>query len=336
MDKPSSKKFIEDYSAYYGHEKCLCCDLELKNNNKLFSEVWTDDLSAKKYVFVCNSCGLAYTYPFLSEEEEQKLYSDYPAHHSHENIIEDKIGLIQKIRVKFDDFAAKVFFAGGNILVRKFVSSFLFPRMVQTNPIFSGKKVMKILDVGCGDGHFLSKAQKFNHICYGTEFTDAVIEQLKKKEIRAFHDLEEIIADKNEAGSFDIIRINHVLEHVKDPGVILKQTHKLLAEDGELIIGCPNFNTAAKIFKEFFWMHLPYHRQHFSIKSLACLLKYNGFDLLYVKTKSIGIFTSSLLRKYKKLRYSMPLRGMDLMLSLLLDALKAGDCIEMYARKQNA
>ena len=329
----SQNKFADKYREYYQQEGCLCCQEKLVDNNKLFSSVWTDDFTEKRDVFSCNNCGIGYTYPFLTAEQEQKLYSDYPAHHSYENIIEDKIDAVQKIRVKFDDFVASTFFAGKNIMLKKILSSFLFPRMVQTNPIFSAKSKMKILDVGCGDGHFLSKAQKFNHECYGTEYTEKVITKLKEKGVKAFATLDEIIANNDEINSFDIVRINHVLEHVKDPGDVLSKAQKLLAKDGELIIGCPNFNTAAKMFKEFFWMHLPYHRQHFSIKSLIDLLACQGFDVVYAKTKSIGIFSSSFLRKHKKLKYSAVLRIFDLVLSMFLDAIRLGDCIEIYARK---
>lgn len=324
-------EFLKNFIEFYNTDKCIACNTLLYNNVSFVSQVWVDDFTYKVGIYACGSCCLGYTYPFLSDEEENRLYEKYINHNIHENIIKGNIGLAHKAQWKVQKHIGGIFFRMDNVTLKKFMSGFLFPRMFQTYPIFSNsvKKNLRVLDIGCGDGHFLMNAKMYGCFCYGTEVNDEVVQRLKKKGIVATKNINDFV---NQEEPFDIVRINHVLEHTKDPNRTLKDIRLLLKDEGELIIGVPNFNNISRILKKYYWLHLPYHRLHFTKRSLELMLKNNGYRTSYRKTKSMGVLAVSLMRKYNKTS-SATIRLFDIFISVFLDLFRCGDCIEIYAKK---
>ncbi len=325
-------KFHDDYLRFYRSDQCIVCGTTLsKDNIAFFSKVWTDDMSRQISIFNCGSCGLGYSHPFLSKSEEEALYQDYPQHYIFQNILENKTDIFQKTIYLAEKYTNRIFFSSNNILLKKFLSCFLFQRLFQTYPIYFdfSNKNPNILDIGCGDGYFLDKAKKAGWDCYGTEYNDTLIQRLASQGITARKNVEDYIGKKQ----FDVIRINHVLEHLDDPNKTLGIVYKLLKDNGSLIIGLPNFNTIAKIFKKFYALHLPYHRHHYGRKSLEILLKKHGFKIVYYKTKSTGEFATSTFRKYKIQKFKPFFRICDILASVIFDLFNRGDCIELYAAK---
>ena len=95
-----------------------------------------------------------------------------------------------------------------------------------------------LLDVGSGTGHFLNLARESYEVT-GTEISLKAINIAEELYgIELIHDkLADIdFGDKR----FDVITIFHVLEHVPDPGALIRRCHDLLEEGGVLIIAVPN------------------------------------------------------------------------------------------------
>lgn len=200
-------RFRDDYLKFYGTDRCIICDSVLSEENiTYFSKVWCDDLTSKVYIFNCKSCGLGYSYPFLTKDQEKILYQNYPQHYIFQNILDNKADLFQKMIYWIESPLSWIFFSRNKIMLKKFLSCFLFQRLFQTYPIYfdSNNKNISILDVGCGDGYFLDKAKKAGWDCYGTEYNDQLIQRLVLKGIAACENLEEYVGKKQ----FDVIRIN--------------------------------------------------------------------------------------------------------------------------------
>jgi len=80
-------------------------------------------------------------------------------------------------------------------------------------------------------------------------------------------------------GSFDVITIFHVLEHLPEPAVYLACARDLLAEDGLLVVEVPNFRTwgFALLGRRNLCFDPPHHLHFLTPPALAALLERSGF-----------------------------------------------------------
>jgi SAM-dependent methyltransferase len=77
---------------------------------------------------------------------------------------------------------------------------------------------------------------------------------------------------------FDYISLVHVLEHMHDPMMTLKEICRILKRDGLLVVGVPNFESYEnKVFGKYqSLMDVPRHLYHFSKKTITAMLEKNG------------------------------------------------------------
>jgi Fe2+ transport system protein FeoA len=73
------------------------------------------------------------------------------------------------------------------------------------------RRTNRLLDVGCGDGHFLEVAKRKGWTVYGTEYTSEAVNVGRAKGIEMH---EGLIQSFTAAGEFDVITSFEVLEHV--------------------------------------------------------------------------------------------------------------------------
>lgn len=142
------------------------------------------------------------------------------------------------------------------------------------------KKYIKnkdILDFGCGNGDFLSlvKKSKISKSFTGVEIRNNCIKKLNKLGIKNIQKID------NERKKFDVIFLFHVIEHLTDPILILRQLKKKLKKNGILIIETPSCNDFLLKFKKLenfknfiLWSE---HIILYSKTLLNKVLKYSGF-----------------------------------------------------------
>ena len=135
-----------------------------------------------------------------------------------------------------------------------------------------------ILDFGCGYGDFLSLIKKNNvsKSITGVEIRKDCIKKLNKLKIKNVKSL------NDNDYKFDVIFLFHVIEHLPNPIVILKQLKKRLKKNGILVIETPSCNDFLlkfenlKNFKNFIlWSE---HIVLFSKKLLNNVLCFSGFE----------------------------------------------------------
>ncbi len=105
-----------------------------------------------------------------------------------------------------------------------------------------------------------------------------------------------------ESGSYDIISLWHVLEHVHELHRYLEQMKFLLKENGRILIAVPNYTSKdAAIYKEYWAAYdVPRHLYHFSPGSMQVLLEKHGLKLLSYKPMWYDSFYISMLSsKYR-------------------------------------
>ncbi|MBY9005689.1 MAG: class I SAM-dependent methyltransferase [Candidatus Lokiarchaeota archaeon] len=159
-----------------------------------------------------------------------------------------------------------------------------FIRILKTIERF--KKTGKILDIGSGIGLFLYIAKIRNWQEYGIEISNFASNFALKK-------LKLNVSNTNNLSTFpdnyfDVIILNHVLEHIETPLVILNSVEKKLKGDGLLFIGVPNiYGILPKFMKDDWNLLQPYqHIYQFTPKSLKLLLRKFGFKPVNLHTEN--------------------------------------------------
>lgn len=136
----------------------------------------------------------------------------------------------------------------------------------------------RLLEVGIGSGRFLSAAAKAGWQVAGIEASSAIAKHVGQRYgVSVFAgSLDEY--DSSLGTGFDVVIMNHVLEHMADPKKALLQIKALLNPDGVLHLAVPNFNCWEAKFPG--WTsYQPYHLYYFERESLTYLLRDCGFKI---------------------------------------------------------
>ncbi len=141
------------------------------------------------------------------------------------------------------------------------------------------------LDIGCGTGRFLRAMDRRGvprSSNYGLELDEAVVGRLRREGYQAFCRRVEV-CDEIPPGKIDLITMFHVIEHVDDPGAVVRQAARWLSPGGVFAVETPNVESwDARLFRHRFWggYHIPRHWNLFTPSSLQRLLEDQGLDVV--------------------------------------------------------
>ncbi len=194
----------------------------------------------------------------------------------------------------------------------------------------SHKPTGPLLDIGCGDGIFLYELQRLGWTAEGMEMDPRAVEAARRFGIKVRQGT--IDAIPFPPASFAIVRMWHVLEHVRDPRTALRNVRRLLRPGGELIIGIPN---VAGLYRWCFgrrWSawDLPRHLSHFSPTTIRRALESEGFRLVSLRCSSVGTGSGSMTTLWPWLNHPI-VRYPMVLLDIPLDLLGVGDALEVVA-----
>ncbi len=145
-----------------------------------------------------------------------------------------------------------------------------------------------LLDVGCGEGLFLELASKAGWDVTGTEISPFAVKYGKER-----LDLNILQGELMDLGfpdkTFDAVTMWHVLEHTRNPIIVLKEIRRIIKDDGVLIMAIPNLDN---ILSQWAYrlvkgkrMHLfdpldrELHLYHFTPETIRLLLDKTGFKV---------------------------------------------------------
>jgi 2-polyprenyl-3-methyl-5-hydroxy-6-metoxy-1,4-benzoquinol methylase len=154
----------------------------------------------------------------------------------------------------------------------------------------------RLLDVGCGTGEFIEEMARAGWQVRGLERDPRAaayaVEKLKLNVVCGT--LENMPAA---AGSFDVVTMWHVLEHLYQPHKALMQIRDMLKPEGLLVIAVPNANSLDALFYKQNWVayDAPRHLQHFNLKSLRSLCEMHNFTLERKMLLPIDCFFNALM-----------------------------------------
>lgn len=153
------------------------------------------------------------------------------------------------------------------------------------------KRTDKILDIGCANGGLLYALKKLGYKnLLGIDPSIKCIENITALGISAIEGglfSDNFKKDKWVEEKFDCIILSHVLEHIYDLDLAVKNCLELLNDRGILYIEVPN----ATCYSNYYIVPNYYfdceHINHFSINSFNNLLKKLGFELLHEINKEL-------------------------------------------------
>lgn len=143
-----------------------------------------------------------------------------------------------------------------------------------------------LLDVGAGVGILMYVAAKRGFKVKGVEVSDwaANFARETKGLDVVTGKLENLRLGKE---SFDVVVINHVLEHVDNPRLMLSEIRRILKKDGIIVVGVPNIGSLMARIRGSKWASLrpEEHIWHFTPSTLKRLIKQEGFDIVHFEAK---------------------------------------------------
>jgi len=164
------------------------------------------------------------------------------------------------------------------------------------------KEVNSVLEVGVGEGHFLSAARNAGFNVQGVELNPKGAEKARSL---GFHVYEKMLQDIPLATEkrFDVICSFQVLEHVPDPNIFLNGMISLLRPGGRIILSVPNAAVMRSIDpnNQDLLNQPPHHMGHWDegvFRALECYLplKVKSVHLEPLADYHIGWFITGYLR----------------------------------------
>lgn len=156
-------------------------------------------------------------------------------------------------------------------------------------PLSAYRSSGRLLEVGCGGGLLLEVAREEGWRTYGTEISPTCSALLKPRMGDRFFQ-GELSQTPFAAGSFDVVIMMEVIEHLVDPSTYLRAAHRLLRPGGALAVTTPNIaGFSGRVWKSRWRVVADEHLNYFDRSSLSVLLDRCGFGGARISTTSVDL-----------------------------------------------
>lgn len=251
-----------------------------------------EGIEVKSSYVRCNVCDMIYLNPILNF----KKFKEY-----------DQIYFIKKEKVIIDGIIGKInrrifqpIISGLNKLLynynKVFDRSLYFHRIFYNLTNNNARTKNRILDIGCNDANKLKPYYMNGWDVYGVDLSLNAINKAKKNIPKGYFFHGEFSKAGFKRRYFDVIRADHVWEHIEYPFNFIVDCKEILKIGGKLILYIPNgesFNM--DFFKKFninVW--IPFHVNMFSEKTATKILLNAGYKKvnIYYNTPTIYLLLS--------------------------------------------
>jgi 2-polyprenyl-3-methyl-5-hydroxy-6-metoxy-1,4-benzoquinol methylase len=236
-------------------------------------------------VWHCNACTCRFTQNIPSAEDIGAYYqsADYVSHS------DTKKGVINKLYHT--------------------VRNYTVQKKKQLIEKLSEKKRGSLLDVGAGTGAFAAIMLEAGWNVSGLEPDATARENALTNHQLQLQTLDALFSFNDK--QFDVITLWHVLEHVHELHQYIETFHRILKDDGTLIVAVPNYTSYdAQVYKEFWAAYdVPRHLYHFSPAAMKQLMQQQNFKVVQCKPMWFDSFYVAMLSEHYKTGHNNFLRA---------------------------
>ena len=147
----------------------------------------------------------------------------------------------------------------------------------------------ELVDIGCGAGAFLGRAQALGYSVSGIDFDPEAVEQARGvvgDRVYAMS-LEEFLEKTDRR--FDVVTFFEVLEHLDNPLEFMSAVRRVLKDGGHIAVSVPN---RCRWSRAIIYPHVdfpPHHLTRWDIVSLGNFLRQCGFDIVTLREQPLDI-----------------------------------------------
>lgn len=248
---------------------CPVCDASHAEvlHHQEFSLLESSGLPNNYDLVGCNKCGFVYADTKAKQSDYDRYYSELSKYE------DDKTGTG----------------GGGSDFDTKRIE-----RTVKDIKSVVKSKESSILDIGCANGGMLALFKNVGYIkLTGLDPSKACVKNIRAKGIEAYlgglFDIPKTLKNRK----FDCIILSHVMEHVRDLPLAMKNILSLLAEDGILYIEVPNAENYCENFIVPYYYFDCEHINHFDLNSLKNLGVKQGLSFIKSIKKMMQVSDSA-------------------------------------------
>ena len=207
----------------------------------------------------CGACGMSFHRRVLTDDWLRTLYAEW--------ISSAQVDAFESDRRRRQPDAA--FVAGAQMIKHLLRLRHLSPER--------GRRPLRLLDFGCGDGKFLRLAAGLGFEAFGVDFSASRRERAERGGVAIASSLEELDAEAH--GGYDCVTLFEVLEHVADPRAILDALGARMGLRSVLLVEVPDCRGIGvpRGFEEFDAVQPLEHINHFTPRTLAEFCRRAGF-----------------------------------------------------------
>ncbi len=219
--------------------------------------------------FACTVCQAVFLHPMPSQEQINDFYpSDYSIFDEKTQV--RKLSLLKQA-ILYNSYGYKhLDIPPAYQLLAKLIS----PLFSFNRPHFVGGG--KLLDVGCGNGRYLTTMRSLGWDVEGVEMSEDGLKVCHDAGLNVHHG--DLLSAQLPSDYFDVITVRHVIEHISDPHSFTIELTRILKPSGRLIIETPNSNALgrARLGPKWYANEVPRHLILYSPENLIQLLKGSG------------------------------------------------------------
>ena len=226
---------------------------------------------------ICKNCGLIVTSPCLDDESNNSYY-------------DNEYHYIYRAEEKPADI---------HFLNRKHDAKDIIDFVRKHGRLNEGR----VLEIGCADGGNVAAFCECGYNASGIDLSHTYVEFGKEKGLDLYCMDAATFAQRGDR--FDLVFLNHVLEHFTDVNRELEIIGKLLKPGGLLFIAVPGvkYLTYGAYYADFLQMLQSAHIYNFTETTLRNVMGINGFECIYANEFIYGLFrkgisTSTIVNAY--------------------------------------